>query len=116
MSGRSPPLYFTLTLIAMQGHQKDINNTPETRLLFGVVSSKIFTPLYGNQDTLLVLKQSIPPRSPILVFLALSDRNRLLLPDGLHMPDMGIDCDWLPQEVRENGTFGVMPLDLQTRD
>ena len=30
MSRRSPPLYCTLTLIAMQGHQKNINNTPET--------------------------------------------------------------------------------------
>ena len=30
MSGGSPPLYCTLTLIAMQGHQKNINNTPKT--------------------------------------------------------------------------------------
>ena len=30
MSGRSPPLYCTFTLIVMQGHQKNIKNKPET--------------------------------------------------------------------------------------
>ena len=30
MSGRSPPLYCTLTLIAMQGYQKNIKNKLET--------------------------------------------------------------------------------------
>ena len=30
MSGRSPPLYCTFTLIAMQGHQKNIKKKPET--------------------------------------------------------------------------------------
>ena len=34
MSGRSPPLYCTFTLIAMQGHQKNIKNKPETILCF----------------------------------------------------------------------------------
>ena len=31
MSGRSPPLYCTFTLIAMQGHYKSIKNKPETK-------------------------------------------------------------------------------------
>ena len=30
MSGRNPPLYCTFTLIAMQGHQKNIRSKPET--------------------------------------------------------------------------------------
>ena len=30
MSGRNPPLYCTITLIAMQGHQKNIKSKPET--------------------------------------------------------------------------------------
>ena len=30
MSGRNPPLYCTFTLIAMQGHQKNIKSKPET--------------------------------------------------------------------------------------
>ena len=31
MSGRNPPLYCTFTLIAMQGHQKNIKSKPETK-------------------------------------------------------------------------------------
>ena len=54
MSGRRPPLYCTFTLIAMQGHQKNVRkkqrlcSTPSHRVVVIYITKSVYTkPLHG---------------------------------------------------------------------